>query len=159
MPNAIFGNQALILNINRSLSLATLLSLVAITGAAQKLELVVQAGNAGIITVVAYTPDGKLQRLLASGAVLLTISNAFINALASAKSGAVVFAASISNQYSFKDATWNNGAFTKALVEGITGRADSTGQGRITINMLDPYITERVNKLTGGKQTPRTPPS
>jgi WD40 repeat protein len=82
--------------------------------------------------------------------------NGIINELSSADSGAVVFAASTGNQYSLEDAKWNNGAFTKALVEGFTGRADYTGKGRITINMLDLYISERVKELTGGKQTPTT---
>lgn len=82
--------------------------------------------------------------------------NGIINELSSAESGAVVFAASTGNQYSLEDAKWNNGAFTKALVEGFTGRADYTGKGRITINMLDLYISERVKELTGGKQTPTT---
>jgi WD40 repeat protein len=82
--------------------------------------------------------------------------NGVINELASAESGAVVFAASTGNQYSLEDAKWNNGAFTKALVEGFTGRADYSGKGRITINMLDLYISERVKELTGGKQTPTT---
>ncbi len=82
--------------------------------------------------------------------------NGVINELASAESGAVVFAASTGNQSSFEDAKWNNGAFTKALVEGITGRADYTGKGKITVNMLDLYLSERVKELTGGKQTPTT---
>jgi len=82
--------------------------------------------------------------------------NGIINELSSAESGAVVFAASTGNQYSLEDAKWNNGAFTKALVEGFTGRADYSGKGRITINMLDLYISERVKELTGGKQTPTT---
>ena len=82
--------------------------------------------------------------------------NGVINELASAENGAVVFAASTGNQYSLEDAKWNNGAFTKALVEGFTGRADYTGKGKITINMLDLYISERVKELTGGKQTPTT---
>lgn len=82
--------------------------------------------------------------------------NGVINELASAESGAVVFAASTGNQYSLEDEKWNNGAFTKALVEGFTGRADYSGKGRITINMLDLYISERVKELTGGKQTPTT---
>ena len=82
--------------------------------------------------------------------------NGVINELASAESGAVVFAASTGNQSSLEDAKWNNGAFTKALVEGFTGRADYSGKGRITINMLDLYISERVKELTGGKQTPTT---
>jgi WD40 repeat protein len=82
--------------------------------------------------------------------------NGVINELASAESGAVVFAASTGNQSSFEDAKWNNGAFTKALVEGLGGRADYTGKGKITINMLDLYLSERVKELTGGKQTPTT---
>ena len=79
-----------------------------------------------------------------------------VNELASAENGAVVFAASTGNQYSLENAAWNNGAFTKALVEGINGRADYVGKGRITINMLDLYISERVKELTKGLQTPTT---
>jgi WD40 repeat protein len=82
--------------------------------------------------------------------------NGVINELASAENGAVVFAASTGNQYSLENETWNNGAFTKALVEGINGRADYTGKGKITINMLDLYLSERVKELTGGRQTPTT---
>jgi len=68
----------------------------------------------------------------------------------------VVFASSTGKQYSFEDSNWGNGAFTKAAVEGINGKADYTGKGRITINMLDLYISERVKELTKGKQTPAT---
>jgi hypothetical protein len=46
--------------------------------------------------------------------------------------------------------------FHQALVDGLTGKADLTGKGRITINMLDVYISERVKELTQGKQTPTT---
>ncbi len=79
-----------------------------------------------------------------------------VNELASAENGAVVFASSTGKQYSFEDSNWGNGAFTKAAVEGISGKADYTGKGRITINMLDLYISERVKELTKGKQTPAT---
>jgi len=79
-----------------------------------------------------------------------------VNELASAENGAVVFASSTGRQYSFEDLAWGNGAFTKAVVEGISGKADYTGKGKITINMLDLYISERVKELTGGKQTPAT---
>ena len=79
-----------------------------------------------------------------------------VNELASAENGAVVFASSTGKQYSYEDTNWGNGAFTKAVVEGIDGRADYTGKGRITINMLDLYVSERVKELTKGKQTPAT---
>ena len=34
--------------------------------------------------------------------------------------------------------------------------ADYTGQGRLTVNTLDLYISERVKELTAGNQTPTT---
>jgi WD40 repeat protein len=79
-----------------------------------------------------------------------------VNELASAENGAVVFASSTGKQSSFEDLNWGNGAFTKAVVEGINGKADYTGKGKITINMLDLYVSERVKELTKGKQTPAT---
>jgi WD40 repeat protein len=79
-----------------------------------------------------------------------------VNELASAENGAVVFASSTGKQNSFEDVGWENGAFTKAVVEGISGKADYTGKGKITINMLDLYISERVKELTRGRQTPAT---
>lgn len=81
---------------------------------------------------------------------------AVVNELASAENGAVVFASSTGKQYSLEDKTWGNGAFTKALVEGMSGKADYHGKGKITINMLDLYLSERVKELTRGKQTPTT---
>lgn len=82
--------------------------------------------------------------------------NAVVNELTSAENGVVVFASSTGRQYSLEEPSWGNGAFTKALVEGITGKADYSGRGRITINMLDLYLSERVKELTEGKQTPTT---
>jgi len=41
-------------------------------------------------------------------------------------------------------------------VEGIGAKADYMEKGRITINTLDLYISERVKELTKGKQTPAT---
>jgi uncharacterized caspase-like protein len=79
-----------------------------------------------------------------------------VNELASAENGAVVFASSTGKQYSFEDPNWGNGAFTKAVVEGINGKADYMGKGKITVNMLDLYVSERVKELTKGKQTPAT---
>ena len=83
--------------------------------------------------------------------------NGIVNELASAENGVVVFAASTGRQYSLEDTQWQNGAFTKALVEGIDGKAAyGKDNGKITINMLDVYISERVKELTKGQQTPTT---
>lgn len=82
--------------------------------------------------------------------------NGVINELASAGNGAVVFAASTGRQYSLEKPEWQNGAFTKALVEGLRGKADTRHTGRVTFKMLDLYISERVKELTRGEQTPTT---
>ncbi len=79
-----------------------------------------------------------------------------INELASAENGVVVFSAATGRQYSLESPDWGNGAFTKALIEGIGGKADYKHQGRLTYKMLDLYLTERVKELTQGKQTPVT---
>ena len=78
----------------------------------------------------------------------------FVQELNDAENGVVVFASSTGKQYSLEDKAWNNGAFTKALVEGIEGKADMMGNGKITVDGLSYYVSEQVKKLTGGKQTP-----
>lgn len=82
--------------------------------------------------------------------------SAVVNELASAENGAVVFSSATGRQYSLESRDWGNGAFAKALVEGIEGKADFRGTGRITVNMLDLYVSERVKELTKGQQTPCT---
>ena len=86
----------------------------------------------------------------------LVVSSAVVNELASAENGAVVFSSSTGRQYSQENPEWGNGAFTKGLVEGLSGKADYKGTGRITVNMLDLYVSERVKELTKGQQTPST---
>lgn len=82
--------------------------------------------------------------------------NAMVNELTSAENGAVVFASSTGKQDSLEDPVWGNGAFTKALVEALNGKAAYGGNKKITINMLDLYLSERVKELTRGQQTPTT---
>ena len=78
------------------------------------------------------------------------------NDLSSAENGVVVFASSTGAQYSLENSRWKNGAFTEALIEALNGKADYTRDGVISINELDLYLSERVKKLTRGKQTPTT---
>jgi uncharacterized caspase-like protein len=82
--------------------------------------------------------------------------NAVVNELTSAENGAVVFASSTGKQDSLEDPIWGNGAFTKALVEALNGKAAYGGTKKITVNMLDLYLSERVKELTRGQQTPTT---
>ena len=80
--------------------------------------------------------------------------NRVINELASSDNGAVVFSASTGSQSSLEHPDWNNGAFTKALVEGLGGAAAIGTSGRITFGMLNVYVSERVKELTSGQQHP-----
>jgi WD40 repeat protein len=82
--------------------------------------------------------------------------NGFVNELASAESGLVVFAASTGREFALERDDWQNGAFSKALVEGLSGKADISGRGIITISELEYWLAERVKTLTGGKQHPTT---
>ncbi|MGD8570267.1 MAG: caspase family protein [Gammaproteobacteria bacterium] len=82
--------------------------------------------------------------------------NGVVMDLTSAENGVVVFASSTGKQYSLENPSWHNGAFTKALVEGLSGKADLFNNNRITINTLDAYIANRVKELTHNKQTPTT---
>ncbi len=96
-----------------------------------------------------------------SGDVLPTLrgipsNSAFISELSKSENGVVVFAASTGLQYSQESLKWRNGAFTRAAVEGLEGKAAYVKDRPITVSMLDLYISERVKELTGGAQTPTT---
>lgn len=80
-----------------------------------------------------------------------------INDLASSENGLVVFASSTGEQLSQENPAWGNGAFTKAVVEGLRGAADFKQRGRVTYKGLDAYVADRVDELTQGEQTPVTP--
>ncbi|RYY83638.1 MAG: hypothetical protein EOO15_20995 [Chitinophagaceae bacterium] len=80
--------------------------------------------------------------------------NAIINDLSSTQNGAATFSSSTGKEFSLEDASWTHGAFTLALIEGLSGKADLTGKGKVTVNTLAAYIAERVKDLTKGKQHP-----
>lgn len=80
----------------------------------------------------------------------------FIREMNTAESGVVVFAASTGRQSSKESAAWQNGAFTRALVEGLLGAAAYIQDRPVTVNMLDLFLSERVKALTNGTQTPTT---
>ena len=78
------------------------------------------------------------------------------NDLAATENGVVVFASSSGRQLAEENNAWGNGAFTSAVLAGLSGKADLTQTGRITFKALDYYISEEVNKMTEGRQTPVT---
>jgi WD40 repeat protein len=82
--------------------------------------------------------------------------NVLVNAVtASENGGIVVYASSTGRQVSIERDDWGNGAFTKAIVEGIAlGKADLLGKGLITTSSLDTFVASRVQELTERKQNP-----
>jgi hypothetical protein len=80
----------------------------------------------------------------------------FIREINTADSGVVVFAASTGRQSSKESSQWQNGAFTRALVEGLLGAAAYIKGRPVTVNMLDLFLSERVKALTQGTQSPTT---
>jgi len=80
--------------------------------------------------------------------------NSVVNELSSTQNGAVTFTSSTGKEYSLEDPSWKHGAFTLALLEGLSGKAAVPGKNKITVKSLDIYISERVKELTKGKQHP-----
>ena len=87
--------------------------------------------------------------------------NGIVNELSSAENGVVMFASSTGRELSIEDSRWENGAFTEALLEGFTGKADYNRDSAISIKELDLWLSERVKELTEKRQHPvaRKPPT
>lgn len=78
----------------------------------------------------------------------------FVSQVSQPSMGVIVYASSTGKQNSLETAIWGNGAFTKAVVEGINGAAEFRDRDYITTSMLQTYVKERVRDLTASKQTP-----
>ena len=77
-----------------------------------------------------------------------------LNDFAQAEGGVVAFAAATGREFSFERDDWGHGAFTKALIEGLGGKADLLHKGVITAATLDAFLEDRVKELTDGQQHP-----
>jgi WD40 repeat protein len=81
--------------------------------------------------------------------------NRISNGLAeSDNGGAVVFTAATGKQSALEREEWGNGAFTKALIEGLSGDAMLDDSGEVRLSFLNGWVSRRVSELTCGKQTP-----
>jgi tetratricopeptide (TPR) repeat protein len=78
----------------------------------------------------------------------------FANDLKAAENGIVVFTSSTGNELSLERDEWNNGAFAKAVVEGLRGAAAQHGYPVVMISDLEGYVSRRVKELTAGNQRP-----
>ena len=69
----------------------------------------------------------------------------------------MVFAASRGRESSIEKAELSHGAFTYAVLRGLTGEADLIKDGRVTISELQTYVANQVKVLTGDRQHPHIP--
>ena len=71
--------------------------------------------------------------------------------------GVIVFASSTGSQLSLEDDSWENGAFTKALLEGFDGGADEWGNldDQTSVEEIFEFVDQRVQQLTNKRQEPQ----
>jgi hypothetical protein len=80
-----------------------------------------------------------------------------VKSIVNSGNGSIIFTATTGSGYSYEQSSWGHGAFTLSLLEGLEKmKADYDKDGTITIKEIDLYITNRVKKLTNGKQKPTT---
>jgi len=69
--------------------------------------------------------------------------------------GLVVFAASEGREVAYEEKDWGHGAFSKALLEALSGQADIfRGRREITVAGLEFWLSDRVKELTKDRQHP-----
>jgi hypothetical protein len=102
------------------------------------------------------TYDGKvtwqqLQTSLAKvpGKVILILDSCHSGALENT-GNMIVFSSSLSHQVSGETA--DDGFFTQALLEGLSGKADMDGNGIVTLAELDAFMSNRLQQISQGKQ-------
>jgi WD40 repeat protein len=69
----------------------------------------------------------------------------------------MVFTAAERDEASIGREEWGHGAFSKAVVQGIIGLADTDHTGDITFAKLRDYVVKKVEELTDGRQHPQLP--
>ncbi|MCH4156337.1 MAG: caspase family protein [Muribaculaceae bacterium] len=79
----------------------------------------------------------------------------FIEQLNRAGNGMIMYASSSADTKSREDNNWQNGVFTKVLLEALNGALVKPNREGLSANELGYYVEERVNQLTEGKQIPK----
>ena len=69
--------------------------------------------------------------------------------------GAHVIAAAAGREFAYEQDTLKNGVLTYCVLEALRRRKpDNNREGGVRVTELRDYVTERVQQLTGGLQTP-----
>jgi uncharacterized caspase-like protein len=92
----------------------------------------------------------------AKGSNLRPNVDKFANDLETASNGIIVFTSSTGDELSQETDKWENGVFTKAVVEGMKGLAARRGNRAVSVFDLGSYVSMRVKELTNSGQRPMT---
>ena len=84
------------------------------------------------------------------------LTDDLIRDLATDDFGVIVMCSSMGREYSLESDEHEQGYFTLALVEALTGKSDYNGDGLVYITEIDAYLADRVKTLTAGQQHPVT---
>ena len=66
--------------------------------------------------------------------------------------GPIVLAAARAKETADEDSKLHNGVFTRAVVEALSGKADSDANGFISVQELERYVKKRVKQLSKNQQ-------
>ncbi|GAB4406011.1 MAG: hypothetical protein OHK0039_07410 [Bacteroidia bacterium] len=75
------------------------------------------------------------------------VVNQAIARISEQASGVTTITSSRENQLSYEDESWENGAFTEAILEALSGKADRNRDRIVTVNELYSYLEQRVPTL------------
>jgi hypothetical protein len=105
-------------------------------------------GDAPNTALTATGLRSRLTELARRGVtVVLILDCCHAGAFGQASPDFVVFAACLPQEFSREHADWNNGLFTMAFIEGLSGKADANGDGVVTLAEADAYVTSRVTQI------------
>jgi hypothetical protein len=92
-------------------------------------------------------------RTISLSGVRANISDAFLDRIATGK-GRIILTASGANEVSGEDDKLEHGVFTYFLLEALRGKADTDGDGIITVDEAYRYVSREVPRATGQEQHP-----
>lgn len=91
---------------------------------------------------------------VAEGNKRKSLMDDLVRDLVSEEYGVIVLCSSAGSEVSLELGELKQGAFTVALVAGLSGKADLNGDGIIHLNELEGYAARAVKQMTGGTQNP-----
>lgn len=82
------------------------------------------------------------------------ISEEFLSRIANTGKGRVILTASSSNEVAQESSAMRHGIFTYFLLEGLRGAADIDHDGRVDVDELYKFVSQKVTAATDGRQNP-----